>query len=136
MGRLFTIAMCGVLLVGVGGCARRSPEDREAKREAKREAEASKYPPPPSSSPMAKIQPGMRENEVMKILGPPDDSKAYITGKAFIPWYYGPDATRFAAYYKSKGRVIFEGGNAWGAGRGRVVRVEYDPSEDGDATTK
>lgn len=132
MGRLLTIAMCGVLVLSVGGCAKRSPDERAAKHEA----EASKYPPPPSNSPMAKIEPGMRENEVMKILGPPDDSHAYVTGKAFIPWYFGPDSTRFAAYYKGKGRVIFMGGNAWGGGRGKVVRVEYDPSEDGDATTK
>ena len=132
MGRWLTIAMVAVLALGVGGCAKRSPDERAARKEA----EASKYPPPPANSPMAKIEPGMRENEVMKILGPPDDSKAYVTGKAFIPWYFGPDSTRFAAYYKGKGRVIFMGGNAWGGGRGKVVRVEYDPSEDGYADTK
>ena len=46
------------------------------------------------------------------------------------------DTTRFAAYWKGQGRVIFQGGNAWGAGRGRVVRVEYDAAEDGFADTK
>ena len=80
--------------------------------------------------------PGMTEPQVTAILGVPDDSNAYITGKAFIPFYYGPDQSRFACYYKGKGRVIFSGGNQWGAGRGKVVRVEYDPSEDGNAATK
>jgi len=132
MGRLLTIVMCGVLVGGVGACARRSPSEKAERREA---AE-SKYPPPPANSPMAQIEPGMRESQVQKILGPPDDSKAYITGKAFIPYYFGPDQTRFAGYYKGKGRVIFMGGNQWGGGRGKVVRVEYDPSEDGFADTK
>src|SRR4029450_12642884 len=77
-----------------------------------------KYPPPPANSKMAQITDGMRESDVMKIMGPPDDSKAYVTGKAFIPFYYGGDSTRFAAYWKGQGRVIFQGGNAWGAGRG------------------
>ncbi len=121
MGRLFTIVLCGVVLLSVDGCARRSREERA---ETRREAEESRYPAPPSNSPMARITPGMHESEVMRILGPPDDSHAYITGKAFIPWYYGPDRTRFAAYYRGKGRVIFMGGNAWGGGRGKVVGVE------------
>jgi len=149
MGRFVTIAMCGVMLLGVGGCARQSPAEREDARQAKqdarqakeeqraeREAERSPYPPPPAKSKMAQIAPGMREPEVMRIMGPPDDSHAYITGKAFIPWYFGPDRTRFAAYWRGQGRVIFMGGNAWGGGRGKVVRVEYDPSEDGYADTK
>ena len=135
MGRIFTIAMCGVMIVSVAGCAKRSPAEQE-ERQAKREAAERQYPPPPPKSRMAQITPEMREPQVMKIMGAPDDSKAYVTGKAFIPYYYGPDTTRFAAYWKGEGRVIFMGGNAWGGGRGKVVRVEYDPSEDGFADTK
>jgi hypothetical protein len=136
MGRFITIAMCGVILVGIAGCAKRSPSEQAERQERRETAEASKYPPPPAKSKMAQITPEMREPQVMKIMGPPDDSHAYVTGKAFIPFYYGGDTTRFAAYYKGQGRIIFQGGNAWGGGRGKVVRVEYDPSEDGDATTK
>ena len=134
MGRFITLAMCAVIVVGVAGCA--TKEQKAAKQQAKADAEAAKYPPPPAKSKMAQITDGMREAEVMKIMGPPDDSKAYVTGKAFIPFYYGGDSTRFAAYWKGQGRVIFQGGNAWGAGRGKVVRVEYDPNEDGYADTK
>src|SRR5262245_15417576 len=131
MGRFFILAMCGVMLAGGSGCAKRSPAEQQ-----QRQAAEAQYPPPPPKSKMAQITPDMREAQVMKIMGPPDDSKAYVTGKAFIPYYYGPDSTRFAAYWKGQGRVIFQGGNAWGAGRGKVVRVEYDPSEDGYADTK
>jgi hypothetical protein len=130
MRRLLVIVMCGAVALSVGGCARR---ERAERRET---AEASNYPPPPARSPMAQIEPGMREPQVMKILGPPDDSRAYITGKAFIPWYFGPDRSRFVGYWRGKGRVIFMGGNQWGGGAGKVVRVEYDPSEDGDSATK
>ena len=132
MGRMFVLAMCGVVLVGVAGCAKRSPAE-QAERQQRAEKQ---YPPPPAKSKMAQITPEMREAQVMKLMGPPDDSKAYVTGKAFIPYYFGPDTTRFAAYWKGEGRVIFMGGNAWGGGRGKVVRVEYDPSEDGFADTK
>jgi hypothetical protein len=133
MGRIFTTVVCGAVLLGVIGCAdKRSPSPQGEQAKA---AEA-KYPPPPAGSPMAKIHEGMTEPQVAAILGVPDDSKAYVTGKAFIPFYYGPDQSRFACYYKGKGRVIFAGGNQWGAGRGTVVRVEYDPSEDGVAATK
>jgi hypothetical protein len=131
MGRFLTVVACGVALALVGGCAREPRARDEGRR-----AEDSKYPPAPSSSPMSKIVPGMSERDVMSLLGPPDDSNAYVTGKAFIPWYFGPDATRFACYWKGKGRVIFMGGNAWGGGRGKVQRVEYDPTEDGIARTK
>src|SRR5262249_24562684 len=133
-GRLCMIVVCGVVVLGMVGCADKrsaSPQPEQAKADA-----APQYPPPPPNSPMAKIHPGMTEPQVAAILGVPDDSKAYITGKAFIPFYFGPDQSRFACYYKGKGRVIFSGGNQWGAGRGTVVSVEYDPSEDGLAATK
>src|SRR5262249_4990122 len=78
MGRFITLAMCAVIVVGVAGCA--TKEQKAAKQQAKADAEAAKYPPPPAKSKMAQITDGMRESDVMKIMGPPDDSKAYVTG--------------------------------------------------------
>ena len=119
MGRISTMLVCGVAVLGVAACAdKRSPSPEPEQKAA---AAEKKYPPPPASSPLAKVQPGMTEPQVAAILGVPDDSKAYITGKAFIPFYYGPDQSRFACYYRGKGRVIFAGGNQWGAGRGPVL---------------
>jgi hypothetical protein len=130
MVRFLMVVACAFALATVGGCTH-EPRARDQQQHAE-----SKYPAAPASSPMSKIHEGMSETEVMKILGPPDDSNAYVTGKAFIPYYFGPDATRFAGYWKGKGRVVFMGGNAWGGGRGKVQRVEYDPTEDGIARTK
>jgi hypothetical protein len=131
MGRSIVVMVtCGVALLGVAGCAKREPKAAQSR------AEATKYPPPPANSKFAKVTEGMTEPQVSAILGVPNDSNAYVTGKAFVPYYFGPDQTRFACYYRGQGRIIFTGGNQWGAGRGKVVRVEYDPNEDGIAGTK
>jgi hypothetical protein len=129
-----TIAVL-VAAMGVVGCARRPPapasttttqETDEAARWAKEGT------PPPANSPLAKIHAGMRPREVEKILGPPDDENAYVTGKAFIPYYYGRDRSRQAYFYKGLGRVVFQGSGAFSQ-RYTVRFVDYDPSEDGIA---
>ena len=40
---------------------------------------------------MAKVKPGMRPEEVVEVLGAPSRQSSYPTGKAFTPFYYGPD---------------------------------------------
>jgi hypothetical protein len=133
MRETVAIVLSGMVVLGVAGCAQRAPRSEEPRQKA---AEAPTYPPAPAKSKLSKVQVGMTEPQVSAILGVPNDSKAYITGKAFIPYYFGPDQSRFACYYRGEGRVIFAGGNQWGAGRGKVVQVEYDPNEDGNAATK
>lgn len=130
MRRMIVVVVCGAMLGVIAGCAKEQPKPEPTA------ANGPRLTPPPPGSALAKVHEGMTEKEVADILGPPDDSHVYVTGKAFIPWYFGPDQSRFATYYKGKGRVIFSGGNQWGAGRGKVVRVEYDPTEDGRAATK
>jgi hypothetical protein len=107
----------------LGGCAAQDPG-------AAAPAEAAAIP---ADSPLAKIEPGMRMQEVTNILGAPTDQNAYATGKAWIPWYFGDDARRTSYYYKGMGRVVFTGGNVFGGGGGNVLRVDYDPSESGVA---
>jgi outer membrane protein assembly factor BamE (lipoprotein component of BamABCDE complex) len=87
----------------------------------------------PAGTPMSKIKAGMTAQEVVTILGSPQAQGQYITGKAFIPFYYGDDVKRNALYYKGQGRVIITGGNVFGGGGGNVVAVEYDPTEPGIA---
>jgi hypothetical protein len=66
------------------------------------------------------------------LLGPPTGENEYITGKAFIPFFYGRDRTRQAYFYKGVGRVVFAGGGGFSR-NWRVSRVEYDPNEPGRA---
>ena len=105
-----------------GGCARRGPE-----AEAERPAAASAVP---SGSKLAQVKAGMSPEEVQRILGEPTSRNAYVTGKAFIPFYFGPDQTRTGWFYKGLGRVVFSGSGGFGTAS-RVQRVEYDPNEDG-----
>jgi glucose/arabinose dehydrogenase len=97
------------------------------------EAEAVAVNTAPAGTPMSKIKVGMTTQEVMNILGAPQDQAAYATGKVWIPFYFGDDVRRTALYYKGQGRVMISGGNAFGGGGGNVVAVEYDPSEPGKA---
>ena len=70
-------------------------------------------------------------SEVSEILGKPDSEHHSVTGKAWIPYYFGDDVTRLTWYYKGLGRVNFTGGGAFGQGGGEVQSVEYDPSQGG-----
>jgi hypothetical protein len=81
-------------------------------------------------SKLAGIREGMSPEQVQKIAGAPGSIKPYITGKAFIPWYFGPDRERTAYYYRGQGRVIFSGPAGLGTDS-HVLRVEYDPNDPG-----
>jgi hypothetical protein len=54
-----------------------------------------------------------------------------MTGKAWIPFYYGGDVNQEEWHYKGEGRIVFSAGNQFGGGGGEVVDVVYDPAETG-----
>ena len=85
------------------------------------------YSEPPAGSDLAKVQAGMNDAEVRKLIGDPDNSNAYMTGKAWIPFYYGPDTHRTDWMYKGKGRVVFSR-NRYSGGL-KVINVLYNPQE-------
>lgn len=116
------LAACA-LVTGLAGCAGRSAGPKPA-------ASAAPAAAVPADSKLALVQVGMPPEEVEKLLGPPTSRNAYVTGKAFIPWYFGPDQTRTGWFYQGLGRVVFSGTGAWGTAS-RVQRVEYDATEDG-----
>ena len=45
--------------------------------------------------------------QAIDLAGQPTDQGAYITGKAWIPFYFGSDRARWEMAYKGKGRLIF-----------------------------
>jgi hypothetical protein len=125
--RSIGLACCGLLIGILGlGCASKSTSTRPASAPAP----AAATTPPPAGSRLAGVRQGMRPEEVQKIAGAPTTIRPYITGKAFIPWYFGPDRTRTAYYYKGQGRVIFSGDGGLGT-NSTVLQVEYDPSDPG-----
>jgi len=125
MGRSVRWLVVVSLTLGLGACARKAPEPEPAPA-----PQARTYPPPPAKSKLAKVQVGMSPREVENILGPPTDESAYVTGKAFIPFYYGKDRWRRAYFYKGVGRVVFAGSGGFSQ-NAHVERVEYDPNEPG-----
>jgi hypothetical protein len=95
---------------------------------AAQQAPPKSVPPPPGSK-LAKVQLEMNPGQVTEIMGQPTSQNTYQTGKAFIPYYYGSDTHRTEWNYKGVGRVIF-GTNRW-SGKQKVIRIDYDPAEDG-----
>ena len=121
---LFLLALLGtgLALSGVGCGTTDSASSAPAKEEAKASI------PIPADSPFAKIKLGMGMSEVYALIGQPTDTGHHITGKAFIPYYYGGDTHRSEAIYKGLGRVVFSPRHAFTQDM-EVVEINYNPSE-------
>lgn len=120
---------CANMGGGGGSAAASSADDTAAAKPAEpAKPAAPAADAPPAGHPLAKVELGMSDDQVVSILGPPDHQNAYITGKAFIPFNYGAgDTSRTDFFYKGKGRVTFTR-NQWN-GRLKVVKVTYNPNE-------
>lgn len=75
------------------------------------EGEITGRPAPGSKFTQLKI--GMSAKQAMDIVGQPTDQGAYITGKAWIPFYFGSDRYRYEMAYKGMGRLIFAGSSGF-----------------------
>ena len=78
----------------------------------------------PSESLFGKISEGMGQQQVHDLIGYPSDMHIGSSGKQWNPFYFGTDIIRTIYFYKGEGRLLF-GGN------GRIIKIEYDPTEDG-----
>jgi len=121
-----------ILVAGAYGCKTTSSAESGSTKEAPakeapaKSEKAVKQAPAniPASSPLAKVKMGMQRAQVDDLIGQPTSTRVFPSGKAFIPFYYGPDTVRTGAFYKGIGRVVFSGAHI-------VVEIEYDPTEDG-----
>jgi hypothetical protein len=64
---------------------------------------------PAPNSKFTRLQIGMPMKQVTDLIGPPTDQGAYVTGKAFIPFFFGSDRYRHELAYKGQGRLVFAG---------------------------
>jgi hypothetical protein len=87
--------------------------------------EPHRFPGVPPDSMLAKIELGMRHDQVETILGSPDERIDRLTAKAWIPFYNGPDANLRDWIYEGKGRVVF----SLYKGALEVIDVIYDPDQ-------
>jgi hypothetical protein len=86
---------------------------------------------PAPGSRFSELQIGMPLRQVQDILGPPTDEGAYITGKAFIPFYYGSDRYRYELVYKGQGRLVFAGGSLADHSGGHLTWIIYSAADTG-----
>ncbi len=71
---------------------------------------------PAAKSRFTNLRIGMSQQQVVDIAGQPTDQGAYVTGKAFIPFYFGSDRSRWEMVYKGQGRLIFSNQAGFGSG--------------------
>jgi hypothetical protein len=126
--RILILLVVSVAWIGCasGGGSASAQDDTRAQSSAKSAMPAG-YSEPPAGSDLAKVQVGWNDAEVRKVMGDPDNANAYMTGKAWIPFYYGPDTHRTDWMYKGKGRVVFSRNRY--SGSLKVIRVMYNPKE-------
>ena len=86
---------------------------------------------PARNSKFARLQIGMSARQVTDLAGQPTDQGAYVTGKAFIPFYFGSDRHRFEMTYKGQGRLIFAGGSAGDWSNGHLIWIIHNAAEPG-----
>lgn len=86
--------------------------------------------PDPNSN-FSKLEIGMPMRQVIDLIGQPTDQGAYITGKAFIPFYFGSDRYRHEMVFKGRGRLIFAGGGIGDFMSGHLVWIIHSATEGG-----
>jgi len=131
--KMVSLLSCSLLL-GAVACASGGGGGSESAAAADsgsaQAAKPAKGVAPPAGSKLAKVSVGMRPEQVREILGEPTSQTTYMTGKAWIPWYFGP-THQTDWKYKDLGRVVFVN-NRWSGQIQSVTRIDYDPSEDGN----
>ena len=122
------------LVLGSGallsGCKSNDAAEQPAKAAPEKPA-APKGAAAPASSKLSKVTQNMSPEQVQEIMGAPSGQASYPSAKTFNPYNFGNDSGNRVEYkYKGQGRVVFAvpkyGGNM------KVVRVDYDPTEDGN----
>ena len=86
---------------------------------------------PAPGSKFTQLQIGMGMKQVMDIAGPPTDRGSYITGKRFIPFYFGSDKRRYELAYKGMGRLIFASSGRFERGAGNLIWIIHNPTDSG-----
>lgn len=84
---------------------------------------------PAPDSRFTQLQIGMPMKQVTDLIGDPTDQGVYVTGKAFIPFYFGSDRHRYEMAYKGQGRLVFAG-KGWDSG-GNLIWIIHNKDDSG-----
>ena len=77
----------------------------------------------------ANLKIGMTASSVIAQLGQPSDQGSYVTGKAFIPFYFGSDKYRYESVYKGQGRLIFASSAGYAFGDMHLIWIIHNANE-------
>ena len=120
-----TVAAPQAAAAGVESSAAQAPAGNHEPEPLPLAPKRQRFPGIPPDSPLARIELGMRHDEVLEILGSPDRKIDRVTAKAWIPFYKGPDADLRDWIYAGRGRVVF----SLYEGALEVIDVIYDPNQ-------
>lgn len=84
---------------------------------------------PAPGSKFTRLQIGMPLKQVTDLIGQPSDQGTYITGKAFIPFFFGGDRHRQELVYKGQGRLIFAGGSVGDLSGANLIWIIHNANE-------
>jgi len=76
---------------------------------------------PAANSRFTKLTIGMGMCQATDVAGQPADQGADVTGKAWMPFYFGSDRYRREMVFKGQGRLIFAGGSAGDFSSGHLI---------------
>ena len=80
----------------------------------------------------AQLRIGMSQREAEDLVGRPTDTDSHITGKQFIPFYFGGDAYRVVEFFKGQGQLEFAP-RSFASQANALVRIVNNPAESGYA---
>lgn len=86
---------------------------------------------PAPGSKFGRVKIGMGMKQVVDLVGQPTDQGAYMTGKAWIPFYFGADRHRYEMTFKGQGRLIFAGGSLGDYTGGNLIWIIHSANESG-----
>lgn len=86
---------------------------------------------PAPGSKFTRLQIGMSMRQAIDLVGQPTDQGAYVTGKAWIPFYFGSDRHRYEMVFKGQGRLIFAGGSLGDFTGGNLIWIIHNAKEGG-----
>ena len=85
---------------------------------------------PAPGTKFTRLQIGMSRQQVLDIVGQPTDQGAYVTGKAWIPFFFGADRYRHELAYKGQGRLIFAGSGGFDS-NAHLIWIIHNASDTG-----
>lgn len=84
---------------------------------------------PAPNGKFAKLKIGMTLKEVTDLIGQPNDQGAYMTGKAWIPFYFGRDQHRYEQVYQNSGRLVFAAGSLGEWNKAYLIWIIHNKNE-------